>query len=99
MEESGEVRKAADLAMNPTRCFLQLDELFISKQRSVVDEFEGMRRVAHRAERRLGNPAAIDLHLHVKGARDADEVRAAHLGHDQRRSNDHAAQAHQFIDV
>jgi hypothetical protein len=82
-----------------TRCLLQFNELLVGEERSIVNEFERVRRITRRAHIRFGDASAIDFHLNVKAARIAREVGRAKFGHDQRRSNDHAGQAHQLVDI
>lgn len=64
-----------------------------------MNEREAVVGVAVGAERGFADAAAVDLHRRAEGAHHAAEESLAHLRHDVRRADHHAADGNQLVDV
>lgn len=67
--------------------------------RAVVNHSEGVRGVAVRAQGRLSDAAAVDFHRRCERAHMAPEKGLAHLGDDVGRSDHHATDGDQLVNV
>lgn len=81
------------------RRLLQLDHLLVRVVAAIVNQAEAEAVVAVGADGGLAYATAVDLHHTRQGAHDALEEGLAHLGNDVGRSNDHARDGDQLIDV
>lgn len=78
---------------------MYLDHLFVRELGAIVDEGEGMIRVAVSTESGLGDSATVNLHRGSVVAEVALEESFPHLGDQSGQTNHHAANADQLVNV
>ena len=83
----------------PTGRLLQLHHLLVAELRPVVHQVVRVVGAAVRAQRRLGDSAALDLHRQRLATDVALEERLAHLRNEARRPDHHPPDRDQLVDV